>query len=45
MGDLVEILTLCEERTSKSKPPADGLAGGLLSVVAGARFELTTFRL
>ena len=43
-GDLVEILALCEERTPKSKPPADGLAGGILSVVAGARFELTTFR-
>ncbi len=44
-GDLVEILTLCEERTSKSKSPADGSAGGLLSVVAGAGFEPTTFRL
>ena len=44
-GDLVEILTLCEEKAPKSKSPAEGSAGGLLSVVAGAGFEPTTFRL
>jgi site-specific DNA recombinase len=39
-GDLVAILALSDDGECKQKPPADGLAGSLLSVVAGARNHL-----
>ncbi|MCU4179696.1 recombinase family protein [Bosea sp. BH3] len=41
-GDLARILALC---SANAKTPSRGEAGFSLSVVAGARFELTTFRL
>ena len=41
-GDLARILALCSEN---AKTPSRGELGFSLSVVAGARFELTTFRL
>ena len=39
-GDLVAILTLSSNDGCKQKLPADGVAGSLLSVVAGARNHL-----
>ena len=41
-GDLARILAVCSEN---AKTPARDELGFSLSVVAGARFELTTFRL
>jgi hypothetical protein len=39
-GDLVAILALSNDDGRKQKPPAVGVAGSLLSVVAGARNHL-----
>jgi site-specific DNA recombinase len=48
-GDLANILAIsqasAETTTAKSKLPDTQMSGSQLSVVAGARFELTTFRL
>ena len=44
-GALAQILAVCTELSGNKKRPEDEPAGRLLSVVAGARFELTTFRL
>ena len=44
-GALAQILAVCSELSGNKKRPEDEPAGRLLSVVAGARFELTTFRL
>ena len=41
-GDLARVLVVCSEN---AKTPAREELGFLFSVVAGARFELTTFRL
>ena len=45
VGDLASILNICAEVSGKSKLPGIAASGSQLSVVAGARFELTTFRL
>ena len=45
VGDLATILNICAEASEKSKLPGISASGSQLSVVAGARFELTTFRL
>ena len=48
-GDLAAILGACEQAKGPdlrgSRPPGENPSGSQLSVVAGARFELTTFRL
>ena len=44
-GDLVGVLVLSNDGGRKQKLPADGVAGSLLSLVAGVGFEPTTFRL
>ena len=44
-GDLAAILALTNADGRKQKLPAVGVAGSLLSVVAGVGFEPTTFRL
>ena len=44
-GALAQILAICSEISGNKKRPEDATSGRLLSVVAGARFELTTFRL
>ena len=44
-GALAQILAICNEISGNKKRPEDETPGRLLSVVAGARFELTTFRL
>ena len=44
-GDLATILNICLGAQEKSKLPNSKAVGSQLSVVAGARFELTTFRL
>ena len=48
-GDLAVILGACEQAGGPdlrgSRPPGEISPGSQLSVVAGARFELTTFRL
>ena len=48
-GDLAVILGACDQARGEdlrgSRPPGDISPGSQLSVVAGARFELTTFRL
>ena len=44
-GDLASILNICAEVSGKSKLPGIAASGSQLSVVAGARIELTTFRL
>jgi len=44
-GDLAAILALSSNDGRKQKLPANGVAGSLLSVVAGVGFEPTTFRL
>jgi site-specific DNA recombinase len=48
-GDLAVILGVCDQARGEnlrgSRPPGDISPGSQLSVVAGARFELTTFRL
>ena len=51
VGDLASILSVCREASGEkggadnAKRPSDGSDGRLLSVVAGAGFEPTTFRL
>ena len=45
VGDLESILNICAEVSGKRELPDTGVSGSQLSVVAGARFELTTFRL
>jgi hypothetical protein len=42
-GALASMLSVCA--AAERRQPAVGSAGRLISVVAGARFELTTFRL
>jgi site-specific DNA recombinase len=48
-GDLANILAICQAATDSATPisklPDTRVSGSQLSVVAGARFELTTFRL
>ena len=44
-GELAAILKICAEATGKVKRPASKEAGRIPSVVAGAGFEPTTFRL
>ena len=44
-GDLARILALCSENAKAPSRPEMGLMYSLLNLVAGARFELTTFRL
>ncbi len=48
-GDLAAILGACDQAKGPdlrgSRPPGESSPGSQLSVVAGARFELTTFRL
>ena len=44
-GDLAAILALSSGKDRKQKPPAKGMTGSQLSVVAGVGFEPTTFRL
>ena len=44
-GALAQILAVCSEISGNKKRPEGEPSGRLLSVVAGARFELTTFRL
>ena len=44
-GDLAAILALSSDGEHKQKLPANGVAGSLLSVVAGIGFEPMTFRL
>ncbi len=48
-GDLAVILGACDQAKGEdlrgSRPPGENSPGNQLSVVAGARFELTTFRL
>ena len=45
VGDLANILNICAGSSKKSELPGIAASGSQLSVVAGARFELTTFRL
>jgi len=45
VGDLANILNICAKVSGKSKLPSIAATESQLSVVAGARFELATFRL
>ena len=44
-GELAAILTLASLPVQKQKLPRTGVPGSRVSVVAGTRFELMTFRL
>ena len=44
-GDLATILALCHDGSGNKELPGAGASGSQLSVVAGAGFELASFRL